>query len=286
MKIGLIGTGLMGGAMAKKLVEQGHKVVVYNRTREKTLPLQHTGAQIADTAWEAIQASEYTILMLADYSAICQTLFDSVANPDWSRKTLIQMGTISPNESLALLQQIMAARGSYFEAPVLGSIAEVNTGRLVVMVGATQEQFESSQELFTCFTQKPFFVGPVGTAAALKLALNQLIASLTIAFGLSLSYVQRTGVNVELFMNILRQSALYAPTFDKKLSRMLNRDFSNPNFPTKHLLKDVDLIIQSAIEPGLETAALQGIRSVIQKAIKMGEAENDYSAVYNAINPA
>ncbi|MDZ7342126.1 MAG: NAD(P)-dependent oxidoreductase [candidate division KSB1 bacterium] len=286
MKIGLIGTGLMGGAMAKKLAAGEHEVLVYNRTRERALPLQNLGIRIASSALEVIQSSDYTILMLADYSAICETLFQSKTIANWSGKTIIQMGTIAPTESLALQRQISATGGTYLEAPVLGSIAEVNAGRLIVMVGGDANQFERCQSLFANFTEKPLLVGPVGTAAALKLALNQLIASLTIAFSLSLSYVQRSGVSVELFMDILRQSALHAPTFDKKLSRMLSRNFSNPNFPTKHLLKDIDLILNAITEAGLETAGLLGVRSVIAKAIQMGEGDSDYSAIYNAINPA
>ncbi len=94
--------------------------------------------------------------------------------------------------------------------------------------------------------REPQRIGPVGSAVALKLALNHLIAAETSAFALSLELVQRSGVAVETFMAILRESALYAPTFDKKLPRLLKRDYHHPNFSTRHLLKDLRLCCQEA----------------------------------------
>ena len=118
----------------------------------------------------------------------------------------------------------------------------------------------------------------------MKLALNQLIAGLTSTFALSLSFVQQQGVDVEQFMNVVRQSALYAPTFDKKLDRMCDRNFENPNFPTKHLLKDTNLFLNQAAELGLNTKSLEGIKQIIEQAIAIGLAEKDYSAIYSAID--
>jgi 3-hydroxyisobutyrate dehydrogenase len=128
-------------------------------------------------------------------------------------------------------------------------------------------------------------MGAVGSAAAAKLALNQLIASLTSAFALSLGFVQRQGVEVEQFMQILRQSALYAPTFDKKLQQMLDGNYANPNFPTKHLLKDTDLFLTEAQSVGLNVSSLEGVRKVLEMAQQLGLSDADYSSLFAAINP-
>jgi len=124
------------------------------------------------------------------------------------------MGTIAPSESRVFQQELAAIAATYFEAPVLGSIPEATAGQLQVMVGGSTEQFEQWQPLFQQLGT-PIFIGAVGSASALKLALNQLISSLTTSFALSLGFVQQQGVDVETFMQILRRSALYAPTFDK-----------------------------------------------------------------------
>ena len=125
-------------------------------------------------------------------------------------------------------------------------------------------------------------IGAVGKAAAVKLALNQLITSLSSAFALSLSFVERQDVDVDLFMEILRNSALYAPTFDKKLQRMRDRNYSNPNFPTKHLLKDTDLFISEAKSIGININSIEGVRQILEIAMK-GFSEADYSSLFSAI---
>jgi 3-hydroxyisobutyrate dehydrogenase len=282
MKIALFGTGLMGQAMVKRLVAtNAGEVTAYNRTPTKLEPLKDAGIAVTSNAAQAIEAGECLILMLADAKAIQAVIFphDSLLNG----RTVIQMGTIAPNESKEIAQFVTQAGGEYLEAPVLGSIPQVKAGKLQVMVGATPDQLKTWSNVLQPFGE-PVHIGAVGTAAALKLALNQLIASLTSAFSLSLGLILREGVEVDKFMGILRESALHASQFDKKLDRMQNRDFSNPNFPTKHLLKDTNLFLQQAQADGLNTDSLAGVQKVIEKALEMGLTDQDYSSIYNAVN--
>jgi 3-hydroxyisobutyrate dehydrogenase len=101
-----------------------------------------------------------------------------------------------------------------------------------------------------------------------------------------LGFVQRQGVEIEVFMKIVRQSALYAATFDKKLKRMLNRDYANPNFPTKHLLKDVKLFRDEAEAVNLELRAIEGIGGLLALTLDKGFVDDDYSALFEAVSPA
>lgn len=286
MQIGLLGTGLMGLPMAQRLLSADLSLVVYNRTAEKLEPLKAQGATLARSAEEVLQQSQAIILMLTNAQAIRELVLSETARPLLADRTLIQMGTIAPSESRALRDEITAAGGSYLEAPVLGSIPEVKAGQLQVMVGATLDLFQRWLPLLRQFGPEPQLVGEVGSAAALKLALNQLIASLTTAFSLSLGFVQQQGGNVDTFMQVLRQSALYAPTFDKKLQRMLDRNFANPNFPTKHLLKDTQLFLQEAIASGLRADSLEGVQQILETACAMGLSDDDYSALFAAVQPA
>ena len=284
MKVAFLGTGLMGQPLAQRLLAAKVPVVVYNRTQSKLALLEEAGAKIALSPQDAIASCDCTILMLSDASAIEQVL-SSCSKQHLQSRTIIQMGTISPSQSQAIGDRIVAAGGEYLEAPVLGSIPEAETGKLIVMVGASPAQFEKWLNLLQNFGPKPLLIGPVGTAAAMKLALNQLIAALTNAFGLSLGFVQRQGVEVETFMEILRQSAIYAPTFDKKLARMLDRNYANPNFPTKHLLKDTNLFLEEAKSSGLNAQSLEGVREILEIAQEMGLNEMDYSSLFDAVNP-
>lgn len=276
----------MGAPMALRLQACGYEVLAYNRSTEKLKPLAEQGISTKTHPAEVVQTCDCTILMLADAAAIAATLFADDVRSSLSDRPFIQMGTIAPNESRDLLTQITAAGGSYLEAPVLGSIPQVKDGSLIVMVGSTPEQFQQWQPMLECFGTQVMHIGPVGAGAGAKLAMNQLIGSLTHAFALSLALIQRENINVETFMEIVRNSALYAPTFDKKLGRMCDRNFANPNFPTKHLLKDMRLFSQAATTAGLSPTLADCVAQVAEAAIAQGLADQDYSALYAAVNPA
>lgn len=284
MKIGFIGTGLLGLPMAQRLLANHVDLTVYNRTVSKLEPLRQAGAVVASNVSELLQQVEVVITMLTDAQAIRELLLTAEVRPHLAGHTVIQMGTIAPSESRVFQQELAAIAATYFEAPVLGSIPEATAGQLQVMVGASTEQFEQWQPLFQ-FLGTPIFIGAVGTASGLKLALNQLISSLTTSFALSLAFVQQQGVEVETFMQILRQSALYAPTFDKKLQRMVERNFDHPNFPTKHLLKDTNLFLMEAIAAGLQVDSAAGVSRILELACQSGLADADYSALFAAISP-
>lgn len=283
-KVGFLGSGLMGQPMIKRLLSSDIPVIAYNRTSSKLDALKEFGVMLAQTPGEVVQNSDCIVLMLTNAAAIRELLLSESASK-LSQKTIIQMGTIAPQESRTLAQEIIDKGGEYLEAPVLGSIPEAEKGKLLVMVGGTENQFKKWSAFLQHFGTEPILIGEVGSAAALKLALNQLIASLTSSFALSLGFLKRQGVDIEKFMGILRQSALYAPTFDKKLDRMCERNYDNPNFPTKHLLKDVNLFLQESDSLNLMNNSLNGVQKVLEKAIELGLADADYSALYSAITP-
>lgn len=284
VKVAFMGTGLMGLPMAQRLLAAQVPVVAYNRTASKLEVLQKSGAEIADLPEKAIAQSDCVILMLTNADAIQELLLKEASQQQLSGKTVIQMSTISPQESREIHDAVVAVGAEYLEAPVLGSIPQATAGELQVMVGASGEQFAQWSDLLKNFGS-PVLLGAVGAASSTKLALNQLIASLSCAFALSLGFVQRQGVDVEQFMSILRQSALYAPTFDKKLPQMLERNFAKANFPTKHLLKDTNLFLTEAETVGLNVSSLEGVKQILEMAQQLGLADADYSSLYAAINP-
>lgn len=285
MKVGILGTGLMGQPMALKLLADGFEVVAYNRTREKLEPIAAAGGKLVDTPADVMQVADCTLLMVTNADAIADLILSDAAKATLTNHTIIQMSTIGPQQSRAIEQQVQSAGGHYLEAPVLGSIPQVKDGSLIVMVGSTPEQFERWQPIFQSLGSEPLHIGTVGQAAAMKLAMNQLIGSLTSAFSTSLGFVMQQGIEPEQFMTIVRQSALYAPTFDKKLQRMCDRNFGDPNFPTKHLLKDMNLFADEADAVGVNTKLVQAVSEIVSQAVEQGLADADYSALFAAVSP-
>ncbi|MEW6693070.1 MAG: NAD(P)-dependent oxidoreductase [Pseudomonadota bacterium] len=279
MKIGLLGTGLLGSAVVERLLAQGFEVTVWNRTPDKTAPLAAMGARIAANAAEAIAASDLTLLYLADRAACEGVLLDPATKAALPGRSLLQMGTIGPDDSRQLAETLTAAGAHYAECPVLGSLPEARSGTLILMYGGDEGLFARIAPLLRALGPEPKRIGSVGQAAALKLAMNQLIASETAAFAMSLALVQAHGVAVEDFMQILRGSALYAPTFDKKLDRMLSGHFAGPNFPLDHLIKDVRLFIRAAEGAGIDTSPLAALEAVLGEVSARGHGGEDYSVL-------
>ena len=281
--VSLLGPGRLGGAIARRLLATGLDVTLWNRTPEKAAGLGAAGARVTRAPAEAFSSAPVALLVLADAAAIRDVLAAPGVAAALAGRTFVQMGTIAPDESRAFCREVEAAGGGYVEAPVLGSIPQAETGTLAVMVGGTAEQLAALRGILGRLSAEPLLVGPVGKAATLKLALNQLIGSLTCAFALSLGLVRREGIDVERFLSVLRPSALHAPTFDKKLQRMLDGDFASPTFPARHLLKDMALVARVAREAGLDARLPESVVGVLGRTLALGLADADYSALARAV---
>ncbi|AFY29776.1 NAD(P)-dependent oxidoreductase [Cyanobium gracile] len=279
MEISLLGTGLLGAAIGERLLASGHRLTVWNRHPQRCAPLQALGATLAATPAEAVAASDVVITVLSDGPTTRAVLLEQ-AGVALAGRLVLQVATIAPQESWELVAALAERGAELLEVPVLGSRPEALAGTLQLMVGGNAAALERARPVLAALGAEPRLLGPVGAALSTKLALNQLIASLTHSFSLSLHLVQRAGVDVEAFMAILHASALYAPTFDKKLAKELADDYANPNFPTGHLRKDLLLFLQTARGLGLETEGLDGLAALLERATDAGLDELDYSALH------
>ena len=275
--VALLGTGLLGSAIASRLLAVGCSLRIWNRDRARCEPLISAGAQCFDNPAQAIAGASTVITVLRDGPVTSEVVASLGA---LNQSCVMPMGTMGISESVALEAQVLHRGGLYLEAPVLGSRPEALAGRLLVMAGGEQAVFDQQRVLLSHLAEEPKRMGPVGTGAASKLALNQLIASLTHGYSLALRLVQASGLDVDSFMNVLRPSALYAPTVDKKLKRMLAHDYSDPNFSTSLLRKDLNLFLREANLAGVNADALEGLSSLLMRAEGTDLDAGDYSALY------
>lgn len=283
MKVAFLGTGLMGGLMAQRLISKNFSLVVWNRTVEKTEKLKSLGAKVASNPKEAIRECETIITMLSDYNAMVEVLFKDKIS--FNGKTLIQMSTISPDQSILLKERVEHLGGEYLEAPVLAGVAQAGEGKLLPMVGSTVEQFIKWKPFLENLGETIEHMGEVGKGSAAKLACNQLIATMLTSFAMSVGYIRENNIDVEKFMTILRPSSYYASAFDKKLPNMISRNFLDTNFPLKHLLKDLNLIIDEFERKGIGVEVLAPIKNILLEGIAQNLSEADYSALYGIIHP-
>mmetsp|Transcript_33816 Transcript_33816/g.54806 ORF Transcript_33816/g.54806 Transcript_33816/m.54806 type:complete len:585 (+) Transcript_33816:23-1777(+) len=280
-RVALLGTGLMGSAISERLVQCGCQVVAYNRTPSKC----PAGATFCSSPRAAVEGADFVMTVLSNFQ-VTREVLSSCGRFQGQR--IIQMATIGPEQSRELAKLVIEmGAGTYAEAPVLGSLPEARSGTLLVMTGMIADQMDTTDncevlEVLRFLDKDPTLVGPVGSAAALKLALNQVIATETFGNAASLAYVQCQGLDVGEFRAALQKTPYFTPTFDKKADKMLQRSFKNPNFPLRHLLKDVRLFIE-ACQGKIDVSALQAMERVLEKAEQLGLAEDDYSALYSAV---
>ena len=275
--VAVLGTGLLGTAITKRLLEKGFEVHVWNRNPARLAPLQELGAHTIQELHGVAQGRQAVITVLRDGAVTANVIH--ALGPIHS-STVMPMGTMGVTEIRSLAEQVQHQNGHCLEAPVLGSKPQALKGELLVMAGGESGLFDQQRPLLEHLSQEPMLVGPIGSGAATKLALNQLIASLTHAFSLSLRLVQQAGVPVETFMAILRPSALYAPTFDKKLQRMLDGHYDDPNFSTALLRKDLHLFLEEATAAGLQIQGLQGLDTLLEQSSGSPLDDLDYCALH------
>ena len=275
--IALLGTGLLGEAIGCRLLEQGVTLKIWNRTTEKCEPLLKQGAALIENLDGAAKGCQAVITVLRDGPVSGEVIAEL---GDLDAVCCLPMGTMGISESRQLELQVQGQQGAYLEAPVLGSKSEALKGTLLVMAGGDAALFQQQLPLLQLLSADPKWMGPTGSAAASKLALNQLIASLTHGYSLALRLVQASGLEVERFMEVLRPSALYAPTVEKKLDRMLSNDFSNPNFSTALLRKDLQLFVREATLAGVNAEALAGLVELLTLAKGTPLDAGDYSALH------
>ncbi len=275
--IALLGTGLLGEAIGCRLLHRGVTLRVWNRSAEKCEPLLKQGAALIENLAGAAKGCQSVITVLRDGPVSAEVIAQL---GDLDAVCCLPMGTMGISESRQLELQVQAQQGVYLEAPVLGSKPEALKGTLLVMAGGSPEVFQQQLPLLRLLSEAPKWMGATGSAAASKLALNQLIASLTHGYSLALRLVQASGLEVESFMEVLRPSALYAPTVDKKLERMLTHDFTNPNFSTALMRKDLQLFVREAGLAGLNAEALAGLVELLTRAEGTPLDAADYSALH------
>ena len=281
--IALLGTGLLGEAVGHRLLSRGCDLRVWNRNPQRCQGLLESGAtSISHLSEVAAAGCDAVITVLRD-GQVTRSVVAELG--PLSGCCVLPMGTMGITEIRALDRQVRQQNGRCLEAPVLGSKPQAANGTLLVMAGGEPVLFEQQRPLLNLLAEEPLLVGPIGSGAATKLALNQLIASLTHAFSLSLRLVQQAGVPVETFMSILRPSALYAPTFDKKLQRMLDGHYADPNFSTALLRKDLRLFLEEATAAGLQSKGLNGLDALLQEAQGGDLDDLDYCALHELTQP-
>lgn len=276
--IGVIGLGLLGTALAERLITAGFSVIVHNRTPEKAQPLLDKGATWSDNPLVECDRLIVCLYTTETVEAVLGQM-DSGLRPG---QVFIDTTTGNPHQTAALGARLAGRGVHYLESPIAASSAQTRCGDAVALVAGDEKVFENCQDIFAAITRKSFFLGKWGNAATMKLV-NNLVLGLTraaLAEGLLLAKV--TDLDLTQTLNVLKQGNAYSVVMDVKGRKMIEGDFTAQGKLSQHL-KDVRLILAESEQHGLGLPMSDLHRQLLEEAEAAGLGELDNSAIIQAI---
>jgi 3-hydroxyisobutyrate dehydrogenase len=279
MQVAVLGTGIMGTGMTRSLLRAGNDVRVWNRTREKAVPLERHGAVVADSAQDAVRDAEAVLTMLFDADSVLDVMAD-IDLPD--ECVWLQSSTVGV-EGTQRVAHLAGDRGiAVLDAPVLGTKGPAFEGKLVVLVSGEPQATERMQPVFDAIGAKTVRAGDaVGAATALKLVCNAWIGTLTAALGQSVSLAEGLGLDPRLFLEAIEGGPVDMPYVHVKSPSMLEGEYPT-SFAVDGVVKDLDLIRDAAARGEVSDTLLNAARELFARTSENGRGDHDMAAVRTA----
>lgn len=280
MNIAVAGLGLMGTAIAERLLDAGHRVVVYNRTIERTEPLVGRGAAAADSGNALWATTGVVITMVADSAALEAITLgpEGLLSERGDGRMLIDMSTVSPEASARVGQAASELGVAYLRAPVSGNPAVVRAGNLGIMASGERSVFDEARGLLLDIGPNVFYLGEGEAARVMKLALNLLIAGTAQLLAECICLGEANGLDRSVMLDVVGGSAVGSPFVKVKAKPLIDNDYSS-TFSTRLMLKDLDLALSSAAKAGVPLPTTAGIAQLLQGCISSGMADADFTAL-------
>jgi len=282
MKIGFIGTGLMGFPMAKNLLEKSLDLNVFSRTIEKAKPLEKFGAKISNSLSEAVKDVDIVITMLTDDDAVEKVLSDQDFQKNLKKgSTIVDMSSIKPKIAIKYGKLLKDKGINFLDAPVSGGTIGAEQASLAIMVGGDQKVFDQVKDILKVMGN-PTLVGPIGSGQVSKLA-NQIIVGVTIgAVAEAITLCEKAGVDGNKFIKALAGGFADGKILQNHGKRMIDKDFSPKGKVSTHL-KDMNNILECAGDFNTKLPISDLIKDMFKSLVENGNDNDDHSALYKEI---
>ena len=276
--VAVIGTGRMGGAMVGRLSGAGHRVVAYNRSRERAARL---GVDVAATPCDAAAGAEVVFVSLADDAAVDAVYRGGagLAAGLEADAVVVETSTVHPDTVRALAPLVAGAGATLLDAPVSGSVPVVQRGELTFMVGGDPAALDRVRPVLAALATRVFHLGEVGHGAAMKLAVNAVVHALNQALCEALVLAEKAGLAREAAYEVFASSAVAAPFVLYKRAAFERPEETPVAFMLDLVAKDLALIDDLAGGVGARMEQLAANRAVVAEALKAGYGSRDMTAI-------
>ncbi len=282
--VAVLGTGIMGAAMARNLLAAGIKVRAWNRSREKAEPLEKGGAEVVDDPRDAARGADFVLTMLADADAVEEAVGGDVLAALAEGGVWLQMSTVGEGGNERLLRLAADSGVAYVDAPVLGTKQPAEQGQLIVLASGPEEVRERSEVIFSAVGSKTVWLGEAGEGSRLKLVINNWIVGLLGVLAETVAFAQAIGVDPANFLETIEGGPLGLPYAQLKGSMMVEEDFPT-SFSANLARKDAALVLNAAEAHDLRMQIAESVMARFDEAIQAGYGEEDMAAVYRTARP-
>jgi 3-hydroxyisobutyrate dehydrogenase len=282
-RVAVLGTGIMGSAMARNLVLASLPTTVWDRSKKATESLAAAGARLAAAAPDAVHDARVVITMLPTADAVESVVFDGgVAAAFAGGAVWAQMGTIGAAATAQFSERLTQLRPDvlYVDAPVSGSKGPAEAGQLLILASGPAEAQAIARPAFAAIGRKTVWLGQAGQGSKMKIAVNAYMSVLIEGVAEALELAGRLGIDPFMLDDAIAGGPLDAPIADAKLHKMEVGDYA-PEFPLQWALKDVDLALQAA--GGASLPLLAALSRQWQSAVDAGHGRDDVSAARLAL---
>ncbi len=286
-RIGFIGLGIMGQAMAANILKKGYSLNVYNRTAGKAEALRDAGAMLADTPAQLADASDVIILMLTGQDAVDAVLQGDAGllHGDCFGKTVINMSTVPPACSKDWATKLAGHGITMIDAPVSGSKIPAEQGALIILAGGPEDAIRVQEPLLLSMGKKVIYCGESGSGSSMKLAINLLLGVMMEGMAEAVHLAERSGLNVETLLDAVASGPLSCTLFKLK-ENMFKTNSYPPQFPFKHMAKDMQFVIDAAGENGARLPLGSELAKLFSPSANTTLLDQDFAAVKTLLDQA
>ena len=284
MKIGIIGIGMLGEAVALNLLNSGYDVAVYNRTKEKTIEVEKKGAKVMDSPKTVAENVELIIIIVKDSIAVKEVSFGKNGIIESKNRKLIvaDMSTIDSIESKNIANQFQQNHIQKLEIPVMGGPNVAITGKLVMMASGPKDSFDQCKTIFEKIANKIFFLGEQGIANSIKLAMNLQITMLALSLSEGITLLKKANVDPKIFLEVLNSTYFKTGMSENKAFKMIEGNY-DATFTLANLKKDITTMTNTAKDLGIELPMISKAEEIYKNAINEGLGDLDYTGIIEYI---
>lgn len=283
-KLGYIGLGVMGGRMAKRLLDAGHEVTGYNRTKSKASWLVEAGMQWANTPGGVVEAADVIFSMVTNTKAVLAITGgeDGVLDNLKPGKIYVDMSTVSPAVSRKLAAKVAEVGAHMLDAPVSGSVETLESGKLSIMVAGDEAIFEQVKPILLDIGPKATYVGENGLAVTMKIATNLSLAVQMLAFSEGVLLAEKSGIKRETAVEVLVNSVIASPMVKYRGPFVLGRP-EEAWFNVDMMQKDMNLALELGQQLDVPLPTTAATNEFLTAARGMGLVEEDFAIVFKVL---